>query len=161
MTLRGEKPGAKGFRIHSQLSLPRTSRPPELAPWPRAARSVHPTPAEQDRKNLQGMEISFPRCKGKAVHKVVDNIPVSPHSFPSQAGFSPTLEELPWHQDSQHSFHLMLNFPLGRGMVGNRQEEPQKDLKPPAVLRLQQVYIKRKKIKAQHHCYSLLGNCLS
>lgn len=94
--------------------------------------SVHPTPAEQDRKNLQGMEISFPRCKGKAVHKVVDNIPVSPH--PSQAGFSPTLEKLPWHQDSQHSFYLMLNFPLGRGMVGNRKEQPHKDLKPPAVL---------------------------
>lgn len=30
MTLRVEKPGAKDFRVHSQLSLPRASRPPEL-----------------------------------------------------------------------------------------------------------------------------------
>lgn len=127
-----------GFiRIHSQLSLPRASRPPESAPCPRAALSVHPTAAEQDRKNLQGVEISLPRCEGKAVHKAVDNIPVSPHPFPSQAGLSPTLEKLPWHQDSQHSFYLMLNFSLAGGMVGNRQEEPHKDLKPPAVLRLQ------------------------
>lgn len=132
MMLRVEKPGAKGFRIHSQLSLPKGIQTPRISPM-----SVHPTPAEQDRKNLQGMEISFPRCKGKAVHKVVDNIPVSPHPFPSQAGFSPTLEKFPWHQDTQHSIYLMLNFPLGRGMVGNRQEEPHKHLKPPAVLRLQ------------------------
>lgn len=139
------KAWCKGFRIHSQLSLPRASRPPALAPCPRAAVSMHPTPAEQDRKNLQGMEISFPRCEGKAAHKAFDNIPVSPHPFPSQAGFSPTLKKLPWHQSSEHSFHLMLNFSLGRGMEGKRQEEPCKDLKPAAVLRIQCIYITLKK----------------
>lgn len=157
------KAWCKGFRMHSQLSLPRASRPPALAPCPCAAVSVHPTPAERDRKNLQGMEISFPRCEGKAVHTVVDNISVSPHSFPSQAGFSPTLKKLPWHQSSQHSFHLMLNFPPGRGMEEKRQEEPCKHLKPAAVLRIQCIYIKKKKKerRTQHHRYSLLGNGLS
>lgn len=39
-------------------------------------------------KNLQGMETTFPRCKRKAIQKVVDTIPAGLHPFPCQAGFS-------------------------------------------------------------------------